>query len=94
MRRRALAPIIAVVGVALAGCGSSASSTPSPTTTTAVTQAPSTTAPLASEDADIVGAVAAIFPGSCHARHVNITNAQAWEPDPACTPGPLTVVYP
>lgn len=25
--------------------------------------------------------------GTCHARHVNVTDPQAWEPDPACAPG-------
>jgi hypothetical protein len=25
--------------------------------------------------------------GSCQARHVNIADPQAWEPDPRCTPG-------
>lgn len=24
---------------------------------------------------------------ACHARHVNLADAQAWEPDQACTPG-------
>jgi hypothetical protein len=86
MRRGAVAAIIAVVGVTLAGCGSASTSTPS--STTMVTQAPASTAsPLAPEDADIVAAMAAIPAGSCHARHVNITDVQAWEPDPACTPG-------
>jgi hypothetical protein len=86
MRRGAVATIIAVVEVALAGCDSSSTSTPSPTTT--VRQAPaSTAAPLAPEDTNIVAALAAIPPASCHARHVNLTDAQAWEPDPACTPG-------
>jgi hypothetical protein len=88
MRRGAVATIITVVGVALAGCGSANISTPSPTTTTTVTQAPArTAAPLTPEDATIVAAVAAIPAGSCHARHVTITDAQAWEPDSACTPG-------
>jgi hypothetical protein len=88
MRRGVVATIIAVVGVALAGCGSLTTSTPSPTTTTTVAQAPaSSAAPLTPKDANIVAAVAAIPAGSCHARHVNITDAQAWEPDPACTPG-------
>jgi hypothetical protein len=35
----------------------------------------------------MVAAVAALPAGSCHARHVSITDPQAWEPDPACTPG-------
>jgi hypothetical protein len=88
MRWGAVAIIIAVVGVALVGCGSSGISTPSPTITTTVRQAPaSTAAPLAPEEANIVAALAAIPPGSCHARHVNLTDAQAWEPDLACTPG-------
>jgi hypothetical protein len=93
MRRGAVATIIAVVGVALAGCGSSSTSTPSPTTTTTttttVTHAPASTAapPLAPDDVNIVAAPAAIPLGSCHARHVTITDPQAWEPDPACTPG-------
>lgn len=88
MRRGAVAIIIAVVGVALGGCDSSTTGTPLPTSTTRVTQAPASTAsPLAPKDANIVAAVAAIPAGSCHARHVNITDAQAWEPDPACTPG-------
>jgi len=78
MRREAVPIVIAVVGVALAGCGSS-SSTPTATTATAVGQAP--------DDANVVGAVAAIPVGRCHARQVNITDVQAWEPDPACTPG-------
>jgi hypothetical protein len=74
--------------IALAGCGSSTTSTPSPTTRTTVTQAPArTVSPLAPEDANIVAVVAAIPAGSCHARHVNITDARAWEPDPGCTPG-------
>lgn len=82
MRGAAVATIIAVVGVALAGCGSSSTSTPT------VGQAPAgTAAPLAPADANLIAAVAAIPTGSCHARHVNITDAQAWEPDPACTPG-------
>jgi hypothetical protein len=34
-----------------------------------------------------VATVAAIPAGSCHARHVSITDPQAWEPDPACAPG-------
>jgi hypothetical protein len=88
MRRGAVPTIIAVVGVALAGCGSSSTNIPSPTTTPPVTQAPASAAlPLAPEDGNIVAAVAAIPAGSCHARHVNISDAQAWEPDPACTPG-------
>ena len=88
MRRGAVPIIIAVVGVALGGCDSSTTGTPFPTSTTRVTQAPASTAsPLAPKDANIVAAVAAIPAGSCHARHVNITDAQAWEPDPACTPG-------
>jgi len=88
MRRAAVQPIIAVVGVALAGCGSANTSTPSSSTTTMVRQPlASTAAPLTPEDADIVAAVAAAPAGSCHARHVNVTNLQAWEPDPACTPG-------
>lgn len=90
MRRGAVATIIAVVGSALAGCGSSTTSTPSPGTTTTVRQAPAgAAARLAPHDADIVAAVAAIPAGSCHARHVNLTDAQAWEPDPACTPGAI-----
>jgi hypothetical protein len=32
-------------------------------------------------------AVAALPVGSCHARHVNPADPQAWEPDVACTPG-------
>ncbi len=47
----------------------------------------STAAPLAPDDPDIVATVAAIPAGSCHARHVSVTDPQAWEPDPACTPG-------
>jgi hypothetical protein len=38
---------------------------------------------LTPKDANIVASVAAIPAGSCHARHVNVTDAQAWEPDPA-----------
>lgn len=88
MRRAAVPTIIAVVGVALAGCGSSNTSTSSSTTTNTVRQPPaSTAAPLVPEDADIVAAVAAIPAGSCHARHVSITDPQAWEPNPACTSG-------
>lgn len=30
---------------------------------------------------------AAAAVGSCHARHINPTDPQAWEPDPVCTPG-------
>ncbi len=93
MRRGAVPTIIAVVGVALAGCDSSSTGTPLPTSTTRVRQAPaSTTSLLAPKDANIVAAVAAIPAGSCHARHVTITDAQAWEPDPAAPQGPLTVV--
>jgi hypothetical protein len=88
MRRAAVPTIIAVVGVALAGCSSSTTSTSSSPTTGAVSQPPtSTAAPLAPQDADIVATVAAIPAGSCHARHVSVTDPQAWEPDPACTPG-------
>ncbi|MDT7597330.1 MAG: hypothetical protein QOJ06_2876 [Pseudonocardiales bacterium] len=88
MRRGVVATIIAVVGIALAGCSASTSSTPSPTTTATVTLAlASTAAPLTPKDANVVAAAAAIPAGSCHARHVNLTDAQAWEPDPACTPG-------
>lgn len=88
MRRAAVPTIIAIVAVALAGCGSSTTSTSSSPTTNTVRQPPaSTAAPLAPEDADIVATVAAIPKGSCHARHISITDPQAWEPDPACTPG-------
>jgi hypothetical protein len=87
MRRGTVLTIIATVGVALAGCSSSNTSTPVPTTTTE-TQAPASTAePLAPEDANIVAAAAAMPPGSCHARHVSLSDPQAWEPDAACTPG-------
>lgn len=34
-------------------------------------------------------AVAALPVGSCHARHVNPADPQAWEPDFACTPGAI-----
>lgn len=30
---------------------------------------------------------AAVAAGSCHSRHVNAADPQAWEPDPVCTPG-------
>jgi hypothetical protein len=87
MRHAAVPTIIAVVGVALAGCGSASTSTSSSTTTT-VRQPPASTAvPLTPHEADIVASVTAIPAGSCHARHVNLTDPQAWEPDPACTPG-------
>lgn len=40
----------------------------------------------------------AVAAGSCHARHVNPVDPQAWEPDPVCTPGAtdggLTVLCP
>jgi hypothetical protein len=47
----------------------------------------SSAAALSAEEADIVAAVAARPAGSCHARHVKVTDRQAWEPDPVCTPG-------
>ena len=82
----AVPTIIAVVGIVLAGCGSVTTTRPS-TTTTVRLPPTSTAAPLSPQDADSVAAVAAIPAGSCHARHVNVADPQAWEPDLACTPG-------
>jgi hypothetical protein len=88
MRRAAVPTIIAVVGVVLAGCGSSTTGTSSSPTVGTVSQPPTGIAALlAPQDADIVATVAAIPAGSCHARHVSVTDPQAWEPDPSCTPG-------
>lgn len=88
MRWTAVAIITSAVGVVLAACGSVGTSTPSSGMTTTMRRPPpSTVAPLAPQDADVVAAVAAIPAGSCRARHVNISDPQAWEPDPVCTPG-------
>ncbi|HZS20994.1 MAG TPA: hypothetical protein VFA63_08395 [Pseudonocardiaceae bacterium] len=86
MQHTAAATIIAVVGIALAGCGF-LTNTRSTTTTTVRLPPASTAAPLPPQDADMLAAVAAIPAGSCHARHVNVADPQAWEPDLACTPG-------
>jgi hypothetical protein len=86
MQRGAVATVIAVVGIALAGCNF-VTNTRSSTTTTVRLPPGSTAAPLSPQDADMLAAVAAIPAGSCHARHVNVADPQAWEPDLACTPG-------
>jgi hypothetical protein len=57
--------------VLIVGCASVLLSCTSPPIAPVVA-APSTTTP------DTV---------KCHARHVNTTDPQAWEPDPTCTPG-------
>ena len=88
MRRTAAPTFVAIVGVALSGCAAARTNTPSPATTTTVARAPaSTSALLTLQDADIVARVLAVPAGSCHARRVNVTDPQAWEPDASCTPG-------
>jgi hypothetical protein len=90
MRHLTLPAVIAVVGVALGGCGSSGVDSLSPVATLRRTPVSAAT-PLTTKDATIVAAVTAIPAGRCRARHVAIADPQGWEPDPACTPEPLTV---
>ena len=80
MQRAAVAAIVAVVGIALAGYGF-LTNTRSSTTTTVRLPPASTAAPLSPQDADMLAAVAAIPAISCYARHVNVADPQAWEPD-------------
>lgn len=88
MRWTAAPTFVAIVGVALSGCAAAPTSTPSPAATTTVAPAPASTSALVTpQDADIVARVLAVPAGSCHARHVNVSDPQAWEPDASCTPG-------
>lgn len=50
-------------------------SIPNATPSTGATSGPTTTSATATPAS------------ACHARHVNTADVQAWEPDPACTPG-------
>lgn len=77
--------VLVVVGAVLTGCGSP-SSTDSSTPPSTPPPAPSV-APLAPDEASIVAAVAELPAGSCHARHVVVTDPQAWLPDAKCTSG-------
>jgi hypothetical protein len=84
MRRAAVATIIAVIGIALAGCGSSTTSTSLSPRTSTVSQPPGQhSCTTGAGDADIVATVAATTVSSGHARHVSTTGPQAWEPNSA-----------